>query len=722
MALFDNITAYYKFDKNHYLQKDSGPYANHGTKYGNVSITSSGIANVGNAAVFTAGAGNYIHVPMHHFNEVWKTCTLGLVLKVNSYATGGCVMTKTDANTTISAGFRVDSSNQLYYSEGGANKFTLTSWVPADDLYHWIMISTDANGANPTMTLFIDGVNRGTALTGYFGWSTNHNVRFGASEQSFFAGSGSNAAAVSIAEAAIWNSETSLSDHQAWYNNRNGYSLPQGTITLDEIGNHRVIQRDKDGSNTKTIVRGGDYTTGTPNSIEYAVYDHTTTTTLVQDWTPATKLSLNTDTKEWSAELNLPQHTNWCRYKVRSKNSAGTVLETGELSHGKVGVGAVFLGAGQSNMVHMYDWYTGTFTNAKVGIHFDSLWSRTVNYDGASWDYIGQGANMLLDKLQVGYNCPVGLIAAGVAGSGLVTSSGSGYWLDTSSSSPYGLCLTRIASGGGDFEGILWHQGESDCSSGNSKASYMTGLDTLYSRLRTYIGRTQDEVSFGIGSVGPLNDGSTAANISAIRTAQQKWPHKTTNAYYLGSNIDVTLQDQYHYATGSYTRIGRRWAQSVLYHHGLAEFPGGGPYVRWGWWLASDTKIRLIVDKSFMTALEEIDGTTDGAALTGFEVSDDNFSTTETITVTAFSGGNTIVLTVPTLLTGAAVKVRYQYAAVPTVTNPVYGNLNPQGDTLAFPLRSISEALSIPEVTVAPTDPESPLIPVTEAIIYYPRT
>lgn len=86
------------------------------------------------------------------------------------------------------------------------------------------------------------------------------------------------------------------------------------------------------------------------------------------------------------------------------------------------------------------------------------------------------------------------------------------------------------------------------------------------------------------------------------------------------------------------------------------------------------------------SGLAEEDGTTDGAGLTGFQVSDDAWSTTETISSTAIEG-NIVKLTLAATPTdGATVVVRSQYGKTPTITNLPYRNANPQGDDRGLPL------------------------------------
>lgn len=672
MALLDGLHAYWKFDKNSSTQVDSGPYGLHGTVTGSVTSVA---AVMNNGVQFGGAAGDYINVPTSPWHRLWRPSTIGIVVKVNSYATGGAILSKVGASS-FPAGFRTQTPGPHFYiTEGGTNKFDIVTWVPADGNFHWVVVTHDT-GTN--MEVFVDGTSRGTAISGYYWMSENIQLRMGAPDASFY-GSGTTSGLVTLDEIAMWNRVLSGAEITSWYNSGAGNTLPVGNITTNEVGQYVVYQRHKSGSQRATVSRSGTYTTGTPTAIEYSVYDHTTEAK-IQGWDTIKNATISGGT--WSGDLDLPQHTNWVKLKVQSKDSTGTVIETGEMSYGKVGVGVIFLTAGQSNMAHMADWYTGTFANDKTSLFNSSVWAHTLLFDGANWDYIGDGIDLLMDKLQAAYGCPVGMIHAAVGGSGLYQADGGGYWLDTGGGSPYALCLIQLAAAGGDVEGILWHQGEADAHSSTSKANHYNSLTTLYNRLLAVIGRTASQCKMGVGSLGKLIDGSTAANIAGICQAQLEWSRNVEGAYYLGSNKDATLFDNYHYT--SYVRIARRWAQSMIHRLLTPDFDGGGPRICAAYQASGSEVVRVVLSMRGNASITETDLTTDGVGLTAWEVSNDDFATNLTISSTAFVG-NEVQLTLSAVPTGT-VKVRYQYGTNPTTTNLVYGNQLPQGDTLGCPL------------------------------------
>lgn len=687
MALFDYLVSYYKFERDNSVQKDSGPFARHGTRAGSVTRVDSGKANLGYAARFAAGSGNYISVPSHNGNELWKTCTLGLVLRVNSYASAGGVLTKTDANTSFSAGFRIDSST-LHITEGGANKFTnLHTVVPADGNFHWIMLSTDANGANPTMSLFVDGASAGTATTGYYLFGNSHDLRMGACENSFF-GSGTTAPSIDLAEVAFWNTNLALADNQAWYASGNGLSLTQTGITIDEVGAYGIYQRNKDGSNTVSISRTGTYTTGTPATIELIVYDWTDGVTVVQNWTRMSNAVFSNG--DWAATITVPVHTNFHKYAVRTKDANGNVLETSATTLGRVGAGAIYLSAGQSNMERLFSQSPAGMSNAKTSIFYGGNWCRSISASKDSFNSLGPAANTLIDKLQVGKNMPVGVIHTALGGMGLYQTDGSGYWLDTAGGSPYALALTQISLAGGDFEGVIWQQGEADAHAGTTTAQYLGALQTFYSRLQAVTGRNTSQLLFHYASLCTLADGSTAANVSGIRTALLKalgFP----GFKFAADILDLTRSDNYHLDATGRTRFASRLAQGILFNEGLAAF-GAGPVITKATIAIGSAVIRLKCDLRGSGGLIETDGSTDGGSLTGFEATVNNFGATLTINSTAFEQPDTIALTLSAAPSSADIlagnlKVRSGYGATPTVTNQVFGNRLPQGDTVGTPLQ-----------------------------------
>jgi hypothetical protein len=171
-----------------------------------------------------------------------------------------------------------------------------------------------------------------------------------------------------------------------------------------------------------------------------------------------------------------------------------------------------------------------------------------------------------------------------------------------------------------------------------------------------------------------------------VREGLIEYATETTGAYLSASAVEIPTSDGVHYTAAGYERVGRRKAQAHLFR--LSEVASGatGPRITSASRESASADIRLVIDHEAGTALEEADGSTDGGSLTGFQVSDDDFSTTLTISSTAFDG-NEVVLTLSVAPADEdTIKVRYQYGEGPTVTNPVYDDTTPQGDSIGLPL------------------------------------
>lgn len=676
MALFDNLVACWRFKKDSATQRDSGPNALTGTRVGSVTTEA---AIYDNAAKFTAGTGNYVDVPYDSRIALWKGCSIGIVVKVNSY-NAGSILSRT-GGSPFPAGFRTQTGPNLFYvTEGGINKYELSTWVTAGS-YHWVLVTVDGSG---NMNCYVDGIARGgVQTTGYFWMSENQPLRFGAASAAFYGG-GQNASDVSLDEVLMWDRELSAGEASTWYNSGAGTTIGETNLTMEEVGDYWVYQRGPEGDNKAIITRSGEYTVGTPASMELRAVNWTDGVTVVQDWTPM--LSSTIGSGSWSASISVPTHSDWCKYQVRTLDSGGSVLETSGLSLGHVGVGAKFLCAGQSNMALMFDTNQATLTNPKTAIFANTHYSRLC----------GNGADTLLDRLQQGLNMPVALIATAVGGTGLVQDFGSGYWLHPTTG-PYQNAVTKLNASGGDVEGILWHQGEADAEGGITKAAYEAGLTQLYDKFKTATGRITSQLSFGVAGLGNLAT-PTDANASAIRSAHYYWSTTTTGAYFLGSSIDLVRYDNYHWDTAYRTRAGRRWARSILFKNGIGTRSGAGGRIYHVYRQSASTNVDIYIDLDGAGSLVEADGTIDGNALTGIEISDDNFATTETISSTAFIGDK--IRCVLAGLPAAPVKVRYLYGKNPTLTNIAYTNPAVEGDTLGLPVietwQSLTESNKLP--------------------------
>lgn len=424
----------------------------------------------------------------------------------------------------------------------------------------------------------------------------------------------------------------------------------------------RIYQRAA-GTAARTVTFAGTYTGTEPATVEVQIQDHTSGST-IQDWTALGGTAIGGG--NWSGTLSVPEAANWYKFRARGKDGGGSVLATSSVTSNKWGVGILVAMLGQSNMQNM------TLTSSTPPASSD----LTRRYNG-SWAVVGgNGSIRFANTLQAGAGLLTGILDYGQATTAITqwNSGGSGEVLDG--------FLTGLADSGGDVEFVLWHQGESDAIAGTSKATYKTALDTLYADLQTATGRDSTELRFGCALVGTMEDDDvTDATADAIRQAQLEWVAETAGAFHAGSSVDIARIDDFHWAAAGYERMGRRYAQAILEQLGEEAFGAGGPLVASARRYAGDATV-------FLTCTQDggaFDGT--GADLTGFEVSDDDFSTTLTITGTGFLAGQVLLALSAAPGDGDTVKVRYQYGENPDITEPAYDDTAPGGDTLGLPLR-----------------------------------
>lgn len=123
----------------------------------------------------------------------------------------------------------------------------------------------------------------------------------------------------------------------------------------------------------------------------------------------------------------------------------------------------------------------------------------------------------------------------------------------------YGATLARVQAVGGKVAGILWYQGESDCSPAEA-AVYPARMAELVASFRADFG--QPDLPFTLVQLGgwvadPLPDSVTGWN--AIREAQRCLPDTIPHCAVV-SAIDLGLDDGIHISTAGLKRLGRRLA------------------------------------------------------------------------------------------------------------------------------------------------------------------
>jgi hypothetical protein len=155
----------------------------------------------------------------------------------------------------------------------------------------------------------------------------------------------------------------------------------------------------------------------------------------------------------------------------------------------------------------------------------------------------------------------IGLIPCAVGGSGIDD------WVpgvkhEQTGIYAYDAMLMRVkaASKHGKIKGILWHQGESDCSPAKS-AVYYEKLSAFFKRLRKETGTKKTPLI-----LGTLGDFIVAKNPEATKINQvmKDYSAANKNTYVVSSSGLVHLGDDTHFDTKSAQELGKRYAEAFL--------------------------------------------------------------------------------------------------------------------------------------------------------------
>ena len=139
----------------------------------------------------------------------------------------------------------------------------------------------------------------------------------------------------------------------------------------------------------------------------------------------------------------------------------------------------------------------------------------------------------------------------------------------------YGAMLDRIERAGGDLRGVLWYQGESDCTP-ELAPTYGARLEAWIAALRKDLNRP--ELPFFVVQLGRLviptdNVGPTEADVPSIeewntvRYALAELPERVAGCA-ATSALDLELSDVIHVDAAGLIRLGARLARLALGTHG----------------------------------------------------------------------------------------------------------------------------------------------------------
>lgn len=156
----------------------------------------------------------------------------------------------------------------------------------------------------------------------------------------------------------------------------------------------------------------------------------------------------------------------------------------------------------------------------------------------------------------------VGLIPCAAGGSPIATWEPDAFHNQTKSH-PYDDAIRRatIAMKSGTLKGILWHQGESDCTPEQAMV-YKAKLHALISRLREEL--DSPEIPFIVGQLGQFDDVPWNDAKKTIDAIHRGLPKDVAHTAFVPSDGLTHKGDKVHFDAKSCREFGERYAQAYL--------------------------------------------------------------------------------------------------------------------------------------------------------------
>ena len=250
----------------------------------------------------------------------------------------------------------------------------------------------------------------------------------------------------------------------------------------------------------------------------------------------------------------MPVHGGWYDLEVRAVQANAVVASA---STQRVGVGEVFITAGQSNSANH---------GSPVQLAADDR-VNALNLNTAAWQVAndpqpyatGNGGSPwpdMGDLLTAKYDVPVGIVAVGVGATRVGQWQVGGYYSRIQSA------INSLNDTG--FRAILWHQGEADSIAGTSSANYAAQLEAIISRSRLDAGRN---VLWGVAIASDVANLATPENEARV-AAGQRLVIDSYPGVFLGAQTDI-LQSGYrtgdgvHFNQAGLAAHGQQWVNAL---------------------------------------------------------------------------------------------------------------------------------------------------------------
>lgn len=324
--------------------------------------------------------------------------------------------------------------------------------------------------------------------------------------------------------------------------------VPQ--IQLHDCEDLRVFQRS---GNAADIMVSGTYT-GRPSAVEARILRHDSGAPV----TPWRMIDGSPGGGVFMGVLAGVPQGGWYRLAVRFTDRPGISA----LGTSRWGIGMLVGCIGQSNMKEWFFSGRAETANPLLVFHREGQWTAPAqNGNGA----IAFG-NRLISKLAI----PVALLDGAVNGSGLRKEAdwGEGYWTDRSDGSIYRRFVQEVATTGGILEYVVWMQGEADAARGTiTENEYRSSLAAFIEKqVRRDIGNGSrlPRLPFLIVGMVKRPIGSDAPH-QAVRNAQNRVAEEMPSVYLAATSLDLKNLGRQHLAPESYSILGLRVAQTILY-------------------------------------------------------------------------------------------------------------------------------------------------------------
>ena len=218
----------------------------------------------------------------------------------------------------------------------------------------------------------------------------------------------------------------------------------------------------------------------------------------------------------------------------------------------------IYVLMGQSNMVGRDTTGLESQTlDERVGfLNASQQWyvaKEPMHEDGSG---MGMGIPFAHEMLRrtAGKDCKIGLVPCAVGGTSLKLWEKGGVLYERA------VARTKTALAVGELKGILWHQGESDCSKLEDAQSYGQRLVQMLKDLRSDLGAP--EVPIVVGQLGEFLI-LPSVNVKTIQNAIKDMPQQLPHVGYADSQGLKDKGDSLHFTTDSEREFGRRYAQAM---------------------------------------------------------------------------------------------------------------------------------------------------------------